>query len=294
MIPAVVFYVLYQICEGKDLLSWIDKGFQGYWFLIVLFEVFVVYYMVCMISQLSGGKFFVIILAVVTTVLVFATFVLPFSVRTRNVFSIVNFTAYMPFFAIGVISKVQDNLNVPYFEEQAIHILHICEGGIRKFGGKISLYHINSVLHFLIGINRMRKCMEKANVVCKLLPDILRRILKQKWYTPADCLIFEQLKQEAEKYHPELWYEIQSICFPQTNGPIKNMEQYIRIAWLQELYFGKVIIPLPTTEEIGTFIDRKQQKITLDGFLLQNGLAGLGCMLLPTNQQTTLNHITNL
>lgn len=40
MIPAVVFYVLYQICEGKDLLSWIDKGFQGYWFLIVLFEVF--------------------------------------------------------------------------------------------------------------------------------------------------------------------------------------------------------------------------------------------------------------
>ena len=39
MIPAVVFYVLYQICEGKDLLSWIDKGFQGYWFLIVLFEV---------------------------------------------------------------------------------------------------------------------------------------------------------------------------------------------------------------------------------------------------------------
>ena len=39
---------------------------------------------------------------------------------------------------------------------------------------------------------------------------------------------------------------------------------------------------------------RKQQKITLDGFLLQNGLAGLGCMLLPTNQQTTLNHITNL
>lgn len=29
----------------------------------------------------------------------------------------------------------------------------------------------------------------KANVVCKLLPDILRRILKQKWYTPADCLI---------------------------------------------------------------------------------------------------------
>lgn len=110
MIPAVVFYVLYQICEGKDLLSWIDKGFQGYWFLIVLFEVFVVYYMVCMISQLSGSKFFVIILAVVTTVLVFAIFVLPFSVRTRNVFSIVNFTAYMPFFAIGVISKVHENL----------------------------------------------------------------------------------------------------------------------------------------------------------------------------------------
>lgn len=79
------------------MLSWIDKGFQGYWFLIVLFEVFVVYYMVCMISQLSGSKFFVIILAVVTTVLVFAIFVLPFSVRTRNVFSIVNFTAYMPF-----------------------------------------------------------------------------------------------------------------------------------------------------------------------------------------------------
>lgn len=196
--------------------------------------------------------------------------------------------------AVYLLERWQDNLNVPYFEEQAIHILHICEGGIRKSGGKISLYHINSVLHFLIGINRMRKCMEKANVVCKLLPDILRRILKQKWYTPADCLIFEQLKQEAEKYHPELWYEIQSICFPQTNGPIKNMEQYIRIAWLQELYFGKVIIPLPTTEEIGTFIDRKQQKITLDGFLLQNGLAGLGCMLLPTNQQTTLNHITNL
>lgn len=196
--------------------------------------------------------------------------------------------------AIYLLERWQDNLEGSYFEEQAVQILRICEDGFRKFGGKISLYHINSVLHFLIGISRMQKCMEKVGVVCKLLPNVLRQILKQKWYTPVDCMIFELLKQETEKYHPELWYEIQSICFPQTNGPIKNMEQYIRIAWLQELYFGKVIIPLPTTEEIGTFIDRKQQKITLDGFLLQNGLAGLGCMLLPTNQQTTLNHITNL
>lgn len=110
IIPAVVFYVLYQMCKGEGLFAWMEKGFQGYWFLIVLFEVFVVYYMVSMISQqLSGGKFFVGTLMVVTVVLVFIPSVLSLSTRMRNILSIVNFTTYMPFFAIGVASKIYQN-----------------------------------------------------------------------------------------------------------------------------------------------------------------------------------------
>lgn len=182
--------------------------------------------------------------------------------------------------AVYLLERWQGNEDMPYWEEQAMRILHICEEGFCKFHGKISLYHINSVLYFLMGIRRLQKCSEKAGTVCRLLPEVIQRIIGWKLYAPADCILFEQLKQEAKSCYPVLWNKIQAFSLPQPGKTECPMEQYIRIAWLQELYFGKISIPLPDTEQIAAFIDRKQQAVTLDGFLFQKGLAGLGCALL--------------
>ena len=54
------------------------------------------------------------------------------------------------------------------------------------------------------------------------------------------------------------------------------------IFWL-EIYFGLSSINAPSDQQINDFIDLKQENITLDGFLYQKGLAGLGCAILKSN-----------
>lgn len=62
------------------------------------------------------------------------------------------------------------------------------------------------------------------------------------------------------------------------------MEQYIRNAWLQQLYFDKVNLPIPFSDKIRDFIDEKQKSITINDFLFMQGLAGLGCALLSQRE----------
>lgn len=46
VIPAVVFCVGMNLMNGKNLLGFISGGWHGYWFTFVLFECFLLYYLI--------------------------------------------------------------------------------------------------------------------------------------------------------------------------------------------------------------------------------------------------------
>lgn len=186
--------------------------------------------------------------------------------------------------AIYLKERLKDNPDVQYFEEHIDNILSICLDGLQGFGGKISLYHINSVLSFLIEIDKNQKFREKINAIRQLLPNTLKKIKDQKLVEITDEIIFNQLLASIPKDEQYRWKDVNAYKTSFNLSQLLSIEQYIRIAWMQYLYFGKVNIETPDNKQIKNFIDRKQTSITLDDFLFKKGLAGLGYALLASNK----------
>lgn len=184
--------------------------------------------------------------------------------------------------AIYLRERRKDNLDNPYLEGQIDKILTICVSGLQIFGGRISLYHINSILSFLIEVGHIQKYAKEVETIRQLLPGVLMKIKDQTLFTTPDVLVFNQLLNCIETKLQSGWRQIQTHQLPCISSQTDPVELYIRTAWMQELYFGEVNIETPSTDQIKSFVDRKQASMTLDDFLFTKGLAGLGCALLSS------------
>ena len=74
--------------------------------------------------------------------------------------------------AIYLVERLKNNPDKPYLLEQIDKILKICEDGLRNYHGKISLYHINSILYFLITIDKRKEYSDRVEYIRILLPNI--------------------------------------------------------------------------------------------------------------------------
>lgn len=184
---------------------------------------------------------------------------------------------------IYLLERLKDSPNEPYLLEQIGNILKICKDGLEKYSGKISLYHINSILYFLIAVDKWNEYSDRVENIRILLPIFFEKIVKQSLYDITDVLIFNQLMESVETMYLPRWNYIRLFRFPEIIDHIDYTERCIYTARMQEIYFGTVLIDLPSIQQVSDFIDLKQKSITLDGFLFQKGLAGLGCALLKSN-----------
>ncbi len=178
---------------------------------------------------------------------------------------------------IYLLNRLKDNLK---FEKLIPNALDFCYSGLREYKGTISLYHINSILYFLIEIDKTKKYTDKVKSIRNLIPSILKKIWEQKVFDSSDIIIFDNILANVEATQRSQWNQIlisrpHDICCKSD-----TMEHYIRSAWLHELYFGQVNLKKPSSNDIKDFINQKQESITLDDFLFMRGLAGFGYALL--------------
>lgn len=112
LVPLLLFLCIHEFVSGNynplPMIFVYDGMF--YWFLLVLFEIFVTYYIVCLISLLFREKQrdrFIITSLVILSISLIAILVLCRSNggRVWNVLCIENYTKYFQFFAFGVICK---------------------------------------------------------------------------------------------------------------------------------------------------------------------------------------------
>lgn len=68
IVCTMVFYTFRYYTLGADPIGWLDKGFQGYWFTIVLFQMFVLYTMSNIISLFTKRNISLEIMAVVAVI----------------------------------------------------------------------------------------------------------------------------------------------------------------------------------------------------------------------------------
>lgn len=57
VICTIVFFSMYQLCQGQSIFAWVHDGFQEFWFTIALFQMFIVFLMLSFISRLFKKEY---------------------------------------------------------------------------------------------------------------------------------------------------------------------------------------------------------------------------------------------
>ncbi|MDR1719571.1 MAG: hypothetical protein LBR67_05545 [Dysgonamonadaceae bacterium] len=186
---------------------------------------------------------------------------------------------------IYLLERLKDNkTNVDYIQ----HIdecLDSCDKGLSIFQDAVSLYHINSVLIFLMRIKKYKHNKEKAVSIKKNLLVLLEKILNHKTnqtFDKADLYIFERVLKEFELEKNKVWKKFLMNRTKPENG--FDIETLIKISWQEELYFGNSSLEAIALGAISRFINLKQESLTKRDFIFSRGLAGFGNMLLFMNE----------
>ncbi len=183
--------------------------------------------------------------------------------------------------SIYLLERLRDNEDNLDFAKHIQYVLHICHGGLKDYKGRFSLYHLNSLLYFLIEVDKTEQYADEVEKIRTLIPQILEDVNRQNSFDSSDISIFDQLFTAIETERKPKWQDIlRSRPHRSFHTTGCSMEQFIRKAWLEELYFGRIDANGPSYEHTKNFINQAQESVTLDDFLFMRGLAGLGCALL--------------
>lgn len=55
LVPTAIFFSLFQISINRSPLVYFKEGLTGYWFTLVLFELFITYYTINQLVKIGGG-----------------------------------------------------------------------------------------------------------------------------------------------------------------------------------------------------------------------------------------------
>lgn len=110
VICTVVFYTFRYYIIGADPLGWLNKGFMGYWFTIVLFDMFVIYYTATFASNLLKSDISIPLMCVLALI---GPALIHFGITDEGLFGTVlgttNLCFYLQWFVLGLIVRKHDD-----------------------------------------------------------------------------------------------------------------------------------------------------------------------------------------
>ncbi|HBL34742.1 MAG TPA: hypothetical protein DDZ96_13150 [Porphyromonadaceae bacterium] len=199
----------------------------------------------------------------------------------KNVFSNYRCNPSVSLFGQGIylIERLKDNPSNTDFEKHVVECLDFCHKGMKEYNGPVSLYHINSLLFFLLKIEVFLSEEVKIDSIKKLLFERLNIAFRDKIYDDVDLYIFKRLLDGIESKQKNKWQDILLLKTPELLKHYE-IERRIKISWQEALYFRNSQLGKIPSENIGPFIDCKQESLTMKDFLFAGGLAGFGNMIL--------------
>lgn len=153
------------------------------------------------------------------------------------------------------------------------YLLDGLENGQHRF----TLGLANDVLHFLNAIGQ-RTGKETAEKLRSRLRPMLREVFARPTFCQADLHVFSQIRTQSAP-DIRLGDDIERDIAFGLAAPL-SVEQGIKTAWRQLVYFGKASCPLPDDKMIQEFVNRSLQRVQTEDFVLDGGLAGLGMWML--------------
>lgn len=101
IVGAVVFCAIYRyMMNGQISFAY---GFGAYWFTIVLFQMYIVYILLSLLSRMIGRDITIPIMVTLSIVLCGTVFIYKFDSQIAEFFRWINLTQYFQFFTLGLI-----------------------------------------------------------------------------------------------------------------------------------------------------------------------------------------------
>lgn len=158
IIPTFFFASLFLLCNNQNpITTFLSYGFGGYWFTIVLFEMFLIYYSISFICKYTYKVLvdYLLILCSITGIIVLVFF--RGDGCLWDILCIENLTKYFQFFTLGILCKKHFNRFLYFISSQVFR------------GGVILLFITCLLLYF-------NKSFEQSNpLVYKGIHDIVVR-----------------------------------------------------------------------------------------------------------------------
>lgn len=106
LVPLIIFLSLYAFTRGKSLLEYINNQLGYYWFTFVLFEMFVLYYTLSIISKFTKKWIVKIGLVVISTLGILYLSIGDRSLSIYKMLCLENLFKYFHFFTLGLFCKM--------------------------------------------------------------------------------------------------------------------------------------------------------------------------------------------
>jgi surface polysaccharide O-acyltransferase-like enzyme len=116
-----LFYALSAYIFGGEYWGWTKYGFAGYWFTIVLFQMYVTYLMISLLFKKLNKEWLVAVTMVVISVILLVILI-SFRGDSRwwNVLSMENLTKYFQFFTFGILVKKYFDRFVAFISKETV------------------------------------------------------------------------------------------------------------------------------------------------------------------------------
>lgn len=111
IICPIVFYALLYFTKNEDPLGWINRGFQGYWFTIALFQMFVIYSVFGVLSYHAGNNkpLWGMVVLVILSIFIHQIVESDHS-RIEKILSLNRVCQYFKWYFFGIIARCKINL----------------------------------------------------------------------------------------------------------------------------------------------------------------------------------------
>ena len=128
-------------------------------------------------------------------------------------------------------------------------LLEQCYEQLKKIDKAMSLYFLNSLLYFLLSIDRKGIINERILEMKKLISGIAANTLKEELYNDVDLLIFNRLLNRIDIGKNNEWQKIlqlkRDISFEKN-----SVEDFIKNTFQSTLYFERESLNLPFVSHV--------------------------------------------
>jgi hypothetical protein len=183
-----------------------------------------------------------------------------------------------------LLSRIKDSTIEQKHIDTAEKIINLCCAQLKENAQIISLDYLNSLLYFCIHIDKFNICQKQLEDAKNLIFEQINISLKKDIVDDSDRYALHEIMKQVEKKQKSRWKQVLELQNYNliTSDKETTIELFIKKALLNMLYFNKKLA-IPSVESICQYINEKQGSLSINNFLLNNGLAALGTGLIQSD-----------